>query len=329
MDKGFLERAEITGPVSVEGYSQQIYIMRDDLIGFSFGGNKVRIAWELLQDMEEKGGDCMIAYGSSRSNMCRALANLCRQSGYPCYVLTPEEDMVAEGTFNSHLVELLGAQIRVCRKSNVAEAVEILMAELASRGYHPYYMFGDCFGKGNEEAAARAYKRVYRNILRYEKDSGIEFSHIFLASGTGMTQGGLVAGQQCYGGNKDIVGISVARPRDRGRAEVARFAGTDEEKVHFEDGYICGGYGRYDASVEAVIRYMMEIHGIPLDPTYTGKAFTGMLKWMKRQEILTPVLFLHTGGLPLYFDYLNQGHRAAFTDREACPSLDGEKGRMG
>ena len=33
---------------------QRIYIKRDDLLGFSFGGNKCRIAEVLLQDMKEK-----------------------------------------------------------------------------------------------------------------------------------------------------------------------------------------------------------------------------------------------------------------------------------
>ena len=66
------------------------------------------------------------------------------------------------------------------------------------------------------------------------------------------------------------------------------------------------GYGKYDEEIEAGIRQMMEDNGIALDPIYTGKAYTGMLRWLKKQgEGMEHVLFLHTGGLPLYFDYLN------------------------
>lgn len=286
--------------------AHRIFIKRDDLIGFSFGGNKVRIAWEFYQDMIEKGCDCLVAYGSSRSNMCRALANLCSRYGIPCYVLTPREDVVEEGTFNSRMVEGFGAHIRFCHKNNVAEGVDKLIAELKSKGYQPYYVFGDRYGMGNEKAASRAYCEAYRELLEYEEEHELVFNRIFLASGTGMTQGGLVAGQKQYGGHADITGISVARPSGRGKSEVARFGGVDPEVVHFEDEYVCGGYGLYDREIESVIRMMMERFGIPLDPTYTGKAFSGMLKYLKtKSHEPENILFIHTGGAPLYFDYLN------------------------
>lgn len=283
----------------------RIFVKREDLLGFSFGGNKVRIALELYSDLKEKGCDCMVAYGSSRSNMCRALANLGARLRIPCYVLTPEEDVVEEGAFNRAMVELFGAEIRYCSKSQVAKAVLSLMEELKGKGYRPYYMFGDQYGRGNEEAAARAYRKVYKEILDWQQEHGISFDRIFLASGTGMTQGGLISGQELYGGSADITGISVARDGKRGSEEVARFAGTGPEKVHFEDRFICGGYGLYDRDIEGVIRNIMEQFGIPLDPTYTGKAFFGMKMLLKeKKQKGENILFIHTGGTPLYFDYL-------------------------
>ena len=51
----------------------------------------------------------------------------------------------------------------------------------------------------------------------------------------------------------------------------------------------------------------MEQYGIPLDPTYTGKAFTGMMKWLETHgNDGDPVLFIHTGGTPLYFDFIEK-----------------------
>jgi len=63
------------------------------------------------------------------------------------------------------------------------------------------------------------------------------------------------------------------------------------------------GYGQCDEAVSQTIRDMMAHHGIPLDGTYTGKAWHGMRvlareeQWKNRR-----VLFLHTGGTPLFFD---------------------------
>lgn len=57
------------------------------------------------------------------------------------------------------------------------------------------------------------------------------------------------------------------------------------------------------------ISTQMKQNGMPLDPTYTGKAFYGMLSYLKKNYITgKKVLFVHTGGTPLFFDYL-QGLR--------------------
>ena len=46
--------------------------------------------------------------------------------------------------------------------------------------------------------------------------------------------------------------------------------------------------------------------------TYTGKAFYGMVKYLEENQIQgkqiqgKQILFLHTGGTPLFFDFLEQ-----------------------
>ena len=61
-----LENTPIT-KLNVPG--NNFYIKRDDLLPFSCGGNKVRIAREFLADMKAKSGNCLIMYGNSRSNL--------------------------------------------------------------------------------------------------------------------------------------------------------------------------------------------------------------------------------------------------------------------
>lgn len=72
--------------------NKKIYIKRDDLIPFSFGGNKVRIAREFINDMKQKGKNYMIGYGNARSNLSRALMNLCTKEGIPCLIISPSEE---------------------------------------------------------------------------------------------------------------------------------------------------------------------------------------------------------------------------------------------
>ena len=286
---------------------QRIYIKRDDLLGFSFGGNKCRIAEVLLQDMKEKGCDFFVSYGSRKSNLNRVVGTLCKAEKIPCLVITALEDGEKEDTFNSRILERMEIQSVFCDKSHVRETVEQTLADLREKRYHPYYIYGDSTGKGNESAVRKAYAAAYEEIRQWEKQNRIYFRQIFHASGTGMTQGGLVAGQKAASGQEQIIGISVARNAARGAVEVARFAGVPVDQVCFLDEYLCGGYGKYEEEIERTIEHVMEQYGIPLDPTYTGKAFTGMMKWLETHgNDDDPVLFIHTGGTPLYFDFIEK-----------------------
>lgn len=285
---------------------QDIFMKRDDLLGFSFGGNKCRIGMAFLEDMEQKGGDFMVSYGSPGSNLNRTMAGLCKSRDIPCLILVSEEEGASSKTFNRQIAERTGAKLAVCKKSHVAETVAQVLEELKKKGHRPYYLYGNQYGTGNELAARQAYRKAYHEIGRWEKDSGVKLTHIFHASGTGMTQGGLVAGKREAGGEEEIIGISVARDKDRGMEAVRRYAGEGNEAIRFETDYRCGGYGLYDSSIEDVIEDMMGRHGIALDPVYTGKAYAGMQKWLKQYGTGDErVLFIHTGGLPLYFDYLS------------------------
>ena len=48
-------------------------------------------------------------------------------------------------------------------------------------------------------------------------------------------------------------------------------------------------------------------YGMPLDSTYTGKAFMGMKDYIEKESLKgKQILFIHTGGTPLFFDDINQ-----------------------
>ena len=59
--------SEIQKLVSENG--NEMYIMREDLLSFSMGGNKVRIAEAFFRDMQKKKCDAMLIYGEKHSNL--------------------------------------------------------------------------------------------------------------------------------------------------------------------------------------------------------------------------------------------------------------------
>ena len=296
--------------------SNQIYIKRDDLLPFSFGGNKVRIAEEYFKDMAQKDCNCIISYGSSKSNLNRVIANMSRAEGIPCYVVSPEDiDSEKQVTFNSMLVTETGANIVSCSRDNVANTIESVINQCMNDGLAPYYIYGDKYGKGNKEVPVRAYIKAYEEILEYERNAGLEFDYIFHASGTGMTQAGLLCGSILNHDEKEIIGISIARSSETGVIPIkdsidSYFKSSNINKtnapISFIDKYVCGGYGKYNEQIISTVQRVYNIEGVALDTTYTGKAYWGMTEHIKEKQISnSKILFIHTGGTPLFFDDLN------------------------
>ena len=297
----------------------QFYMKRDDLLPFSMGGNKVRIAEAFYQDMKAKGCNSMIIYGSRHSNLCRVLSNLCCSRGVECTMIcSHDEHEDAAPTNNTYLIDWAGAHVVHCGKSEIAATVERVMDEIRSRGDKPYYIYGDKFGKGNEGTATAAYAEAYEEILRFEQKQGWEFDYIFCPCGTGATHSGLVSGHLLAKDQKKILGVIISS-RETERAQQVAEEGIQDyfakkgfelpehfrEEIILLDQYRMGGYGQYDERLEELLRREYRLNGLPLDPIYTAKAFWGMKEYIKEQGIKNSrILFLHTGGAPLFYDAL-------------------------
>lgn len=290
--------------------NNNLFIKREDMIPFSFGGNKARKAFFFFQEIERGGYDCVVTYGASSSNHCRIIANECYKRGMPCYIISPQE--ASQPTFNSQMVEIFGAYVTTVPISDVHDTIEDKIVELCSVGRKPYFIEGG--GHGN--IGTKAYVECYKEISEQENELGICFDYIFFASGTGTTHAGLVCGEFLMGDEKKIIGISIARKNPRGRNivvdSIRAYLGdkVTEQKIQeatvFIDDYT-NGYGKDDSRVLDTIEEVLKNYGIPLDATYTGKAFMGMCEYIKSKEIRNRnILFIHTGGTPLFFDILRK-----------------------
>lgn len=296
------------------GYKgNHLWIKREDLIPFSFGGNKARKAQLFFQEIDTGSYDCVVTYGSGSSNHCRVVANECCRRGLECYIISPQE--ASEPTFNSQMMEMFGAEITTVPVNEVHDTIEEKIAQLRKAGRKPYFIEGG--GHGN--IGTEAYVQCYEEIKEYERVEGVHFDYIFFASGTGTTHAGLVCGQLLNKDERQIVGISIARKNPRGRDVVIQsirdYLGEDADEkaiqatTVFIDDYT-SGYGKDDKRVTETIEMVLKIYGIPLDATYTGKAFMGMTEYIAQLKIEGKnILFIHTGGTPLFFDVLNKMNR--------------------
>ncbi len=298
----------------LENIDNRIYIKRDDLVPVSFGGNKARKAFNFFAEIDEGGYNAVVTYGSSSSNHCRIISNMAKMRDIPCFIIGPEE--ASEATKNSKMMELFGAEITVVPVDKVSATIENKLKSLKETGLKPYFIGGG--GHGN--LGTKAYVDCYNEILQFEKENDVHFDYIFMASGTGTTQAGLVCGQLINKDERKIVGISIARKNPRGKEVIVdsikeyfseiNFTANDEEILSatiFTDDYICDGYGKSNEKIIKTVKDMLKYYGIPLDSTYTAKAFWGMTEYIEKEKIKNKnILFIHTGGTPLFFDDLER-----------------------
>lgn len=285
-----------------------LYIKREDMVPYSFGGNKARKAFLFFKEIDSGNYDCVVTYGSSHSNHCRVIANMAVARGMKCYIICPLE--VSDTTFNSRFMELFGAERITVPVEQVHDTIECKLEQLKTDGFSPFFIPGG--GHGN--IGTEAYVQCYDEIRLYEQENKVHFDYIFFASGTGTTHAGLVCGQVQNKDERQIVGISIARRNPKGRdvvlssiQEYLNKTDISEEEIQrrtiFVDDYIGAGYGKdNNAVLETIVESMLR-YGMPLDSTYTGKAFYGMKHYLVEQQIRGKnILFIHTGGTPLFFD---------------------------
>ncbi len=292
-------------------FNNNLYIMREDLIPFSFGGNKARKAKYFFKDILKNNYNYVITYGSASSNHCRIISNLCAKYDIKCTIISTDRE---SNSYNRNLCKIFNVEIISCNVDEVKEIISKQMNEKSILGYKTYFIQGG--GHGN--IGTQAYIDAYKEIELYENEHNFKFDYIFHASGTGTTQAGLVIGNRLNNSSTKIVGISIARKSPYGKNviidSVQKYCNSYnlelkniDKEINFIDDYVLQGYGNYNKQILETIKEVLIKEGIPLDTTYTGKAFWGMKEYIKKEKIKNKkLLFIHTGGTPIFFDKVKE-----------------------
>lgn len=297
----------------------EIYIKRDDLLGLTGGGNKARKLEFVVADAMAQGCDTLITCGAIQSNHCRLTLAAAVKEGLKCRLVIEERvpgTYDPQGSGNNFLFRLLDAEVIRVLPSGIDEVEEMekLAKETEAEGRKPYIIDGS-----NASAlSALGYVACAQELTAQLFDKGLHIDHIVCPSGSGGTHGGLLTG--LWGTNTAIpvVGINVRRSRDLQVPKVydvvkrtARFLDiatpVPEDIVVCFDDYYKPGYSIPNELMIEAVRLLARTEGILTDPVYTGKALAGLIGlvrtgYFKKDE---RVLFLHTGGSPALYAYLD------------------------
>ena len=290
----------------------RLFIKRDDLTGFGFGGNKVRGLEFYLADALAQQADVIVTGAGPQSNHVRATAAAARVAGLDVIAVI-HDSRPAQAQGNLLLDELLGVELRFTDSPDRAlidEWLPRVAAELRAAGRRPYIIPRG----GASPLGALGYVEAVRELRDQAAAQDLRVDRLVLATGACGTHAGLLAGLRVHGWATSVLGISVSRPVTecleripRIAEAAARLAGREIElgprDVVVRDGFIGAGYGIPTPEGLDAIRLVARTEGIFLDPTYTGKAMAGLIAEVGAGRIsqTEQVVFLHTGGEPGLF----------------------------
>ena len=287
-----------------------LWFKRDDQLGLAGGGNKTRKLEFLIADALAGGADMLITTGAPQSNHARLTAAAAAKEGLKCRLLIEERvagsyDPDAPG--NNLLFDLLGVEQRrvVPAGTPLASTMEEMAADARAQGHRPYVIAGG----GSVPLGALGYVACAAEIMAQCFEMGTAFDRIILASGSGGTHAGMLAGLAALHADIPVTGINVRRPQAEQEGNIAReVAGTCEllgitpprrEVVTCLDRWVGPGYSLPTPEMVEAVRMTATHEAVLLDPVYTGKAMAGLIGLAREGALREErVLFLHTGGAP-------------------------------
>lgn len=301
------------------GGKVNLYIKRDDLLPGTAGGNKTRKLEFCMADALEQGADTIITCGAVQSNHARLTASWAVKEGLECHLVLEERvegSYKADASGNNFLFELLGVKSIAVAKggSDMMAEMEKKANELRGAGKKPYIIPG---GASNS-IGALGYAACGEEIMNQLNEMRLDVDHIVVPSGSAGTHAGMVVGMKGVNSGIPVSGVNVSRTKDVQEEIVFGLAAETAEKLGIENGvkredvvcfdqYVGPGYSLPTDSMVEAVKLFAGSEGILLDPVYSGKAAAGLIDLVRNGHFPegSNVLFLHTGGSPALYQYLD------------------------
>lgn len=296
----------------------EIWVKRDDTIPLGMGGNKVRKLEFIVAEALAQGADTLVTCGAVQSNHCRLTAAAARRAGLACDIALVErvaeddEEYLRSG--NRFLMEVFGAtahRFGAEADADLAGTMDVVADRVRARGGRPFVVAEG----GGSPVGGLGYAAAALELVEQCHARDLNFDHVVVASGSGGTHAGLLAGLHACAVPTPVTGMCVRRDAAAQQARIAALvqricallghAPPPESVVRTDDGPLGPGYGTLTDPVREAIRLTAETEGLLLDPVYTGRTMAGLIAMVRRHELQQGqrVLLIHTGGAPALFAY--------------------------
>ena len=324
----FPRRGYLQGPTPIEsltnfsetlGKKVNIWMKRDDLLPGCGGGNKTRKLDFSFADAIQQGADTIITCGAVQSNHCRLTASWAAKESIDCHLVLEERvkgSYHSDASGNNFLFQVLGTKSIsvVPGGSDMMQEMQKVADQLSTEGKRPYIIPG---GASNAIGAI-GYVACAQETLQQLFEMNLSIDHVVVPSGSAGTHAGMVTGFEGNNAQIPITGINVSRPKDLQEKIVHDLALLTAEKVGVEqevsrdsvtcfDNYVGPGYSLPTEGMIEAVKLLATTEAILLDPVYSGKTMAGCIDLVRKDYFAgcENILFLHTGGAPALYAYLD------------------------
>ena len=298
-----------------------IYIKRDDLTGFGFGGNKARHMGISFANFVAEDIESIVNINHFHSNQARFIAAACAKVGIRCHLVAFDMvDVPING--NLLLAKMFGAQIHRVPEEYARQIAERVCDDERGNGRRTV-IYGD--HEFASIAGSLAFFKAGSEWKAQLGDFGIDDQPLHIWGLTGRSIAGLklfakataldwrASAVRYTPVGADISCCDADANFDEQTAlasqRVAEMLGINTTltsgDVRVVNGYAGPAYGAPDDGVFEAMHIMAKSEGIVLDPNYTGKSMSGLIAELRKGALdpTVPVIFLHSGGLPQVFPH--------------------------
>lgn len=263
-----------------------LWVKDDSRIHPAYGGNKCRKLAHLLRNAERLGKTRIATFGAAGSHHVLATGLLGKARGFDVRAFVVSQPWSAHAEQALCASVAAGVELVPVKSSRHAILAAAGLFDSASSVVPPGGT-NVCGSLGYFEAAIELAQQVRRGELP-------EPDYVVVAFGTSGTAAGLLAGIEFAGLKSRVVGVSVLRAA--GRAFLAlrlanailRSIGSPSsvrpDRLLIDPDRLGAGYG-YESEPGRLARLTADSLDLPLDPTYTAKAFAGAWSLLKGNRV--------------------------------------------
>ncbi len=289
-----------------------VWVKRDDLSSPAYGGNKVRKLEFLLAEAKAQGADTLVTLGAVGSHHVLATAIHGGAAGFAVHaVVLPQPP-------SAHAREVAALHVAHGVVLHPADGILAIMREmkrvtamLTAEGKKPYVIAPG----GSSPLGALGYVAAGLELAAQVEAGEMPMpDRLFVALGSGSTVAGLALGLALADVKVTVEAVRITGPMlmnrfylwrlVRGTARLLREGGVTTQnltgaamkRVHVATAMLGAGYGHPTAAGN----YAMELaatDGLLLEPTYTAKAFAGLIREGRGRPGKT-LLYWHTLAAP-------------------------------